>query len=235
MAQKRMFSKLITNSDEFLSLPDSSQVLYFHLSMNADDDGFVNNCKSIIRMTGTKEDDLKLLIAKMFIIPFETGIIVIRHWRINNYLQKDRIKPTIYQDEYNKLNIESDGVYNLYTKCIHSIDKNRIEENRIEENNNARACVRVKENKNYFNDDELNNIFLEFLELRKKIKAVNSERAINMLLKKLSNYDDDTKKKMIERSILNSWKDVYEIKQEKTSYEKRQQMYKELEEQYNEN
>ena len=95
--------------------------------------------------------------------------------------------------------------------------------------------MRVKENKNYFNDDELNNIFLEFLELRKKIKAVNSERAINMLLKKLSNYDDDTKKKMIERSILNSWKDVYEIKQEKTSYEKRQQMYKELEEQYNEN
>lgn len=139
MAQKRMFSKVVTNSDNFLDLPDSSQVLYFHLSMNADDDGFINNWKSIIRMTGTKEDDLKLLIAKSFIIPFESGVIVIRHWRLNNYLQSDRIKKTEYQDEFKQLDIEDNGVYNLYTKCIHSIDKNRIEENRIDKNNNICA------------------------------------------------------------------------------------------------
>ena len=102
-------------------------------------------------------------------------------------------------------------------------------------NKNINIINKENNKKKYFENDELNNVFLEFLDLRKKIKAINSERAINMLLKKLSNYDDDTKKKMIERSILNSWKDVYEIKQEKTSYEKRQQMYKELEEQYNEN
>ena len=87
MAQKRMFNKVITNDDNFLEMPCSSQVLYFHLSMNADDDGFVNNWKSIMRITGTKEDDLKVLIAKQYIIPFDSGVIVIRHWRLNNYLQ----------------------------------------------------------------------------------------------------------------------------------------------------
>ena len=99
MAQRRMFNKTITNNDNFLEMPDSSQNLYFHLSMNADDDGFVDNWKSIIRMTGHKEDDLKILIAKQYIIPFESGVIVIRHWRLNNYLQKDRITPTNYKEE----------------------------------------------------------------------------------------------------------------------------------------
>ena len=92
MAQKRMFDKTITNSDEFLDMPDSSQNLYFHLSMNADDDGFVNNWKSIMRMTGHKQDDLKVLTAKQFIIPFDSGVIVIRHWRINNYLRNEVLK-----------------------------------------------------------------------------------------------------------------------------------------------
>ena len=134
MAQKRMFNKTLTNSDEFLDLPDSSQVLYFHLSMNADDEGFVNNWKSIIRMTGTKEDDLKLLIAKSFIIPFESGVIIIRHWRLNNYLQNDRIKPTQYQNELKQLRIDDNNVYNLYTKCIRSIDKNSIDKSSIDKN-----------------------------------------------------------------------------------------------------
>ena len=136
MAQKRMFNKVLTNSDDFLELPDSSQVLYFHLSMNADDDGFVNNWKSIIRMTGTKEDDLKLLIAKQYIIAFESGVIVIRHWRLNNYLQRDRIKPTNYKDELNELYVDNNNVYTLDTSCIHSIDKNRLDKNSIEENSN---------------------------------------------------------------------------------------------------
>ena len=131
MAQKRMFNKNVTNSDNFLEMPDSSQNLYFHLSMNADDDGFVDNWKSILRMTGHKEDDLKVLILKSFVIPFESGVIVIRHWRMNNYLQKDRIKPTIYQKEMKELLIDESGVYNLYTKCIHSIDKNSIDKNSI--------------------------------------------------------------------------------------------------------
>ena len=140
MAQKRMFDKTITNSDDFLELPDSSQVLYFHLNMNADDDGFVNNWKSIIRMTGTKEDDLKILIAKSFVIPFDSGVIVIKHWRINNYLRNDRYKETNYKQELSMLNTNDNGEYLLSNNDIgiplvypvkNSIDKNSIEENRI--------------------------------------------------------------------------------------------------------
>ena len=130
MAQRRMFNKTITNNDNFLEMPDSSQNLYFHLSMNADDDGFVDNWKSIIRMTGHKEDDLKILIAKQYIIPFESGVIVIRHWRLNNYLQKDRITPTNYKEEKALLTTDLNNVYNLDTKCIHSIDKNSIDKNK---------------------------------------------------------------------------------------------------------
>lgn len=141
MAQKRMFDKTITNSDEFLDLPDSSQVLYFHLSMNADDDGFVNNWKSIIRMTGTKEDDLKILIAKSFVIPFESGVIVIKHWRINNFLRKDRHTETKFQKELSMLEINDNQEYVWLTNVQPSIDKNRIDKisidkNRIDKNNN---------------------------------------------------------------------------------------------------
>lgn len=132
MAQKRMFSNSVVQSDEFLEMPDSSQNLYFHLSMQADDDGFVDKWKSIMRMTGKKEDDLKILIAKSFVIPFDTGVLVIRHWRLNNYLQKDRYKETIYKDEKSRLTIDKSNVYNLDTECIHRIDKNRIDKNRID-------------------------------------------------------------------------------------------------------
>ncbi len=134
MAQRRMFNKAVTNNDNFLEMPDSSQNLYFHLSMNADDDGFVDNWKSIMRMTGHKEDDLKMLIAKQYVIPFESGVIVIRHWRLNNYLQNDRIMPTTYQKEKSQLITDKSNVYNLDTNCIHSIDKNSIDKNRLDKN-----------------------------------------------------------------------------------------------------
>ena len=87
MAERRMFSKKITTSDAFLEMPDSAQNLYFHLSMDADDDGFVGSPKSIMRLVRAKEDDMKLLVAKSFIIPFDSGIIVIKHWRINNLIR----------------------------------------------------------------------------------------------------------------------------------------------------
>ena len=139
MAQKRMFDKTITNSDDFLDLPDSTQVLYFHLSMNADDDGFVNNWKSILRMTGTKEDDLKLLIQKSFIIPFESGVIVIKHWRINNFLRKDRHVDTKFQKELSMLEVNDNQEYTWLTGGQPSIDKNRIEKNSIEYNTHQEA------------------------------------------------------------------------------------------------
>lgn len=99
MAERRMFAKTIIDSDTFLDMPLSTQALYFHLSMRADDDGFINNPRKIQRSIGATDDDLKLLIAKQFTIPFESGVVVIKHWRLHNYIQKDRYKPTIYQDE----------------------------------------------------------------------------------------------------------------------------------------
>jgi hypothetical protein len=104
--------------------------------MQADDDGFVDNWKSIMRMIGKKNDDLKILIAKSFVIPFDTGVIVIRHWRLNNYIQKDRYKETIHKNEKASLELDKNNVYNLYTDCIHSIDKNSIDKNSINNNNN---------------------------------------------------------------------------------------------------
>ena len=134
MAQKRMFNNSVVGSDSFLEMPDSSQNLYFHLSMRADDDGFVDNWKSIMRMTGKKEDDLKILISKSFILPFESGILVIKHWKLNNYIQKDRYKETIHTSEKALLTTDENNVYRLDTNCIHSIEKNSIEKNSIEKN-----------------------------------------------------------------------------------------------------
>lgn len=111
MAERRMFSKKITTSDAFLEMPDSAQNLYFHLSMDADDDGFVGSPKSIMRLVRAKEDDMKLLVAKSFIIPFDSGIIVIKHWRINNLIRSDRYKPTTYTEERAMLAVKENGAY----------------------------------------------------------------------------------------------------------------------------
>lgn len=111
MAERRMFAKTIIDSDAFLEMPLSTQALYFHLNMRADDDGFINNPKKVSRMIGASEDDLKLLMAKAFIIPFENGIVVIKHWRINNYIRSDRYKETVYQEEKNMLELKENGAY----------------------------------------------------------------------------------------------------------------------------
>ena len=117
MAERRMFAKTIIDSDAFLDMPLSAQALYFHLSMRADDDGFINNPKKIQRMIGASDDDCKLLILKRFIITFESGVIVIKHWKIHNYIQKDRYKPTIYQEEKSTLAVKENKAY---TECIHN-------------------------------------------------------------------------------------------------------------------
>lgn len=111
MAQRRMFSKKITDTDLFLEMPLSSQALYFHLNMHADDDGFVANAKTIKRMTGASEDDLKILLAKQFIFSFESGVVVIKDWKIHNYIRKDTYNSTIYGDEKQELVEDSNGAY----------------------------------------------------------------------------------------------------------------------------
>ncbi len=111
MAQRRMFSKKITDTDLFLEMPLSSQALYFHLNMHADDDGFVANAKTIKRMTGASEDDLKILLAKQFIFSFESGVVVIKDWKIHNYIRKDTYNSTIYGDEKKELVEDANGAY----------------------------------------------------------------------------------------------------------------------------
>lgn len=127
MANKRMFCMNIVDSDAFLEMPLSTQCLYFHLNMRADDDGFIGNTKRIMRLIGASEDDLKILIAKRFILVFDDGVIVIKHWRMHNTIQKDRYTPTVYQDELNQLFIKQNKSYSLEktteTKCIQSVPK----------------------------------------------------------------------------------------------------------------
>ena len=111
MAERRMFTQKIIDSDAFLDMPLSTQSLYFHLNMRADDDGFVNNPKKIQRMIGASEDDLRLLLAKRFILGFENGVIVIKHWRMHNLLRKDRYNPTQYQEQMGRLEVKDNGAY----------------------------------------------------------------------------------------------------------------------------
>lgn len=127
MAERRMMSKSIIKSDTFLDMPATTQNLYFHMLLDADDDGFINAPKSIMRMIGAKDDDMKVLAAKQFVIPFESGVVVIKDWKIHNYIQNDRYKPSTLP-ERDLLNIQKDKTYTLKndvssmdTKCIQSV------------------------------------------------------------------------------------------------------------------
>jgi len=122
MAERRMFAKTIIDSDAFIDMPLSTQALYFHLSMRADDDGFINNPKKIMRMIGASDDDLGVLLLKHFIISFETGIVVIKHWRLHNYIQKDRYKATVYSEEKALLGVKENGVYTFCIQNGYSLD-----------------------------------------------------------------------------------------------------------------
>lgn len=113
MAQRRMFSLAVTDTDVFQDMPTSTQALYFHLGMHGDDDGFVGSPRKITRGAGCNDDDLRLLIAKGFVIPFESGVVVIRDWRLNNSLKNDRYKPTVYVNEMQQLSVDNANRYQL--------------------------------------------------------------------------------------------------------------------------
>lgn len=141
MANKRMFSIDVTETDTFLEMPLTAQALYFHLAMRGDDDGFVSNPRSIMRVTGCSENDLKTLAESGYIITFRSGVIVISDWKVNNYLRGDRYKPTTFQNELSMLTetankryvLESDsqrstvGIPNSnQMETQYSIEKNRV-------------------------------------------------------------------------------------------------------------
>jgi uncharacterized phage protein (TIGR02220 family) len=155
-----MFAKTIIDSDAFLEMPQSSQLLYFHLSMRGDDDGFINKPKSIMTMVGCKEDDLKILIAKKFIIPFDTGIVVVKHWKIHNYIAKDRYNETKYKDEKAQLLLDENSAYKLvdnsmYTDCIQVVDECetqvRLGKVRLGKGNKEILCIPYQSIVDYLN------------------------------------------------------------------------------------
>ena len=231
MAERRMFAKKITESDSFLDMPSSTQMLYFHLSMNADDDGFVNNPKKIQRMCGASDDDFKLLIAKSFVILFESGVIVIKHWKMHNYIQADRYRPTDYVEEKSMLGLKKNKAYTLdeskmYTKCIQdvsvgkdsigkvSIDKDSIDKD-IKEKDIDKSISKKKTV--YYPDDEmLESAFQEYLTMRKKIKKpictdMALHRAMNTI-EKLSKGDNDLAVKILNQSVDHCWQGLFALK-----------------------
>ncbi|MGO5075216.1 phage replication initiation protein [Clostridium sporogenes] len=226
-----MFSLSIIDTDLFLDMPLSTQALYFHLSMRADDDGFIGNPKKIQRMIGSSEDDMKVLITKQFIIPFESGVCVIKHWRVHNYIQTDRYHSTFYKLEKSMLE-ENNNTYDLLmdTNCIQNgsnmdtqvrLGKDRLE---IELGKDSIEVEKKKGRKKtyntiideYTNNEELKNTILEFIKMRTMIKSKMTDNALNLMLNKLDKLtnDDDMKIKILEQSIMNSWKGVFPLKQE---------------------
>lgn len=216
MAERRMFAKTIIDSDMFLEMPLSAQALYFHLSMRADDEGFLNNAKKIMRSVGANQNDYDLLVAKRFIIQFDDGICVIKHWRVHNYIRSDRFKPTMYQDQKSMLTIKDNNAYSLDTAGIpngYRLDtQDRLGKDSIGYIKN-KSEKKLANAQTYFDDECLNNTFLEFIKMRKSLKnGAMTERAITMMVNKLNKVDARTAVAMLEQSILNNWKDVYELK-----------------------
>ena len=172
MAEKRMFSKRVIDSDAFLDMPLTTQALYFHLNMRADDDGFVNNPKKIMRMIGAGTDDLNVLLAKRFVLGFESGVIVIKHWRMHNYIQNDRYKETAYLEEKSHLILKVNKAYSFMdTECIQDVSslesqirlaKNRIDKNSIDKNRiDKRFTPPTLEEVQAYCDERKNNVDAE--------------------------------------------------------------------------
>ena len=184
MAEKRMFTKKITDSDDFISLPSSAQALYFHLNQGADDDGFNNQIQNAIFKSHSDTNDLETLATKQFIIKFESGVIVIRHWRLHNTLRKDRYKPTDFQEEFKNLVSNENGIYTLSNggyqmvarrlpNGCRSIDKNRLDKI---SNTYAHQDARVSENdskNNALKDSDLKNEFEKLWESYPNKKSKN--------------------------------------------------------------
>ena len=195
MADRRMFAKTIIDSDAFLDMPQSTQLLYFHLSMRADDDGFINNPKSIARNVKCNEDDLKILAMKKFIIPFESGIVVIKHWKIHNYIRADRYKETKYKEEKNQLMLDENKAY---TVGIPS--DNQVTTNGIPSDNQMDTQVRLGKDsigKNYIYNS--NTLITEKAEKKPKVSYQQIVDKYNEICKSLPKVMklSDTRRKAI--------------------------------------
>ena len=152
MANRRMFSMDVIDTDKFLDMPVTTQALYFHLGMRADDDGFISAPKKITKIVNCTTDDLKILISKGYVIPFENGVIVLTHWKKNNYIQSDRYRKTQYSLEASQLTLK-DGIYSADTECIHMVSeadtqvrlgKDRLGKDRLGKDSKKNICPEPK-------------------------------------------------------------------------------------------
>ena len=229
MAERRMFAKTIIDSDAFLEMPVTSRLLYYDLAMRADDDGFNNSPKKIMKIIGATEDDLRILIARKFIIPFDNGVVVIKHWRIHNYIRKDTYKETQYKEEKELLEYDENNAYRLAdnltsisdsTSRQQAVDepstqvrlgKDSIGKDRLGEDRKGKKAVPAY----YPNDEKLNAAFADYVDMRKKIKAPMTDRAVTLAMNKLaelSGGDNDLAIDILNQSVMNSWKGLFELK-----------------------
>lgn len=223
MAERRMFAKTIIDSDAFLDMPTSSQLLYFHLSMRADDDGFVNNPKKIQRMVGCAEDDLKLLMVKKFIIQFESGVCVIKHWRIHNYIRGDRYNETNYKEEKallmldeNKSYTQGYGLPNVIPVVDHVSDeretqdrlgKDRLGKDRIRETDPIQDQI----NDSDFSEamkDKLRDWVTYKNEKRDAYKPTGFKNLLTQIRNKADQYGEQSVIDLITDSMANNWKGI---------------------------
>ena len=221
MANKRMINASVVSNDLFVDMPLSAQCLYFHLNVNADDDGFVDSPKRIQRSIGACDDDLKLLIAKGFVIAFQSGVIVITHWKMHNTIKKDRYARTIYTKELKQLSVEENKEYSLLgsemdpdwnqngTKMDPQIrlDKNRLDKNKEE---NSETFVSVLDA--YTSNSDLRDALDGYVQMRRKSKEF-TVRALKLNLKKLDSLssDDATKTAIVNKSIERGWKGFFPL------------------------
>ena len=160
MANRRMFSLDVVDTDKFLDMPATSQNLYFHLGMRADDDGFVSSPKKITKLVNCGCDDLNVLISRGFVIALDDGIMVITHWKQNNYIQADRYKRTVYQEQLSQLTVNN-GVYALDTERIHDVSKMEAQVS-IELDNNILCSPGAEPDKTGDNNSDLEQLKTDF-------------------------------------------------------------------------
>ncbi len=182
MAERRMFAKTIIDSDAFLEMPISTRLLYYDLSMRADDDGFVNSPKKIMKIVGASQNDLDLLILKKFILPFENGVVVIKHWKIHNYIRKDTYNETQYKEQKAMLELDENKSY----RFINSSDFRAVDEP-------STQFSLGKVNK--LNYTKLNIYYLFIIGKVENFEEISqTERQVNInILKKLDIFIDDPK------------------------------------------
>ena len=238
MAQRRMFSKEITTSDLFVDMPASTQLLYFHLGMEADDEGFIGNVRMLGRAYGASNDDIKLLQAKGFIIVFESGVTVVKDWNLNNQIRKDRLKSTIYQAEKSLLTIDNTGIYQLdnqmttkpqpndnqmTTKCPHRLGKDSIGKDSIGEQQLVAGAGRniiFEKLKDAFGEMSINGTIVG--EVEDLLSKHGQELLMHALDETILNSGRSIR---YTRSILERWhgqglKTVEQVKQSNTSKQK---------------